>query len=297
MKSTLKLHHQLSELYRVFKHCQLCGHRCKVDRTRGQFGNCKSSSEVYISSYNLHFGEEPPISGSNGSGTIFFTRCNLNCVFCQNYPISQFGHGNPVSIQKIVSIMIELQNRGAHNINFVSPTHFTPMIVEAILKAKENGLKIPTVFNCGGYETPEMLKLLDGFIDIYMPDAKYSDKSVAIKYSNAPDYPSINKSAIKEMHRQVGDLKLDSSGIAIRGLLVRHLILPGNISDSKCVLKFIAEEISPNTYISIMSQYHPAHMSDKFSELSRHLTKKEYSEVIEFAEKIGLRNAFIQWLD
>lgn len=276
--------------------CCLCPHKCGVNRLAGEKGKCRSTKDLYVSSYNLHFGEEPSISGFSGSGAIFFTNCSLACVFCQNYPISQLGNGNKSSIDELAEIMLKLQSQGAHNINFVTPTHFVPQIVDAVDKARNKGLKVPLVYNCGGYEEIETLRLLDGIIDIYMPDAKYSDNEMAEKYSGAPDYREVNKRALKEMHRQVGDLVIDEKGIAIRGLLVRHLILPENISGSKQVLEFIANELSKNTYVSLMAQFHPAHKAEKFPKISRRISDCEYQEVLDIFEKLGLEKGWKQEL-
>ncbi len=287
---------RVKALYQLTKPCCLCPQNCNVDRFKGQIGKCRTGNEVSISSYNIHHGEEPPISGYNGSGAVFFTNCNLSCVFCQNYPISQLGNGKKVSVDELSSIMLELQFKGAHNINLVTPTHILPWIADAFFKAKEKGLKIPLVYNCGGYESLETLKLLEGVVDIYLPDAKYSNNSNALKYSGSKNYWEINKIALKEMYRQVGDLKIDKAGIAKKGLIIRHLVLPENISGSKEVLEFIAKEISPKTYLSIMSQYHTANKTAKFPEINRRITQKEYQTVLEIAAKLKLDNSWIQEL-
>jgi len=217
---------RLKEAYALLKSCQVCPRKCGVNRLKNETGFCGMGLHPVVSSDNLHHGEEPPISGFKGSGTIFLTGCNLGCIFCQNYPISQLGHGNQISIHQLAGMMLRLQQAGAHNINFVTPTHFAPQIMGALLIAYEKGLEIPTVYNCGGYESIKMLKLWDGIIDIYMPDMKYSDPTMSKKYSSAPDYPEVNKKAVKEMFHQTGDLKCDENGIATSGLLIRHLILP-----------------------------------------------------------------------
>lgn len=284
----------IEALYSLMKACRLCPHGCGVDRYKSGKGKCRSGNELSVSSYNLHFGEEPPISGHNGSGTIFLTNCNLSCVFCQNYPISQLNNGNPSDVKRLAGMMLELRSKGAHNINFVTPTHFAPQIAEAVGMAREEGLSIPIVYNCGGYESVETLRLLEGVVDIYMPDAKYSDSSRASEYSSAPDYWEVNKKALKEMHRQVGDLEISADGIARKGLLIRHLVLPNNIAGSEEVLEFIAKEISPGTFVSIMSQYHPANRTEKFPELSRKVSAKEYERVVKKAENLGLERGWIQ---
>ncbi|MDO8734167.1 MAG: radical SAM protein, partial [Elusimicrobiota bacterium] len=264
-------------------------------RLKNELGFCKIGRNPKISAYNLHFGEEPPISGVRGSGTIFFTGCNLRCIFCQNYPISQLCNGNEITVEKLAEIMMTLQNQNANNINLVTPTHVVPQIIEAVLLAKNKGLKIPIVYNSGGYEKVETLKLLEGFIDIYMPDAKYSDDRTAEKYSDAKNYSEINKAALKEMYKQVGTLQIKND-IATKGLLIRHLVLPENITGSRKVFEFIAKEISPKTYISIMAQYHPANRADEFPELQRKITSEEYSQVINWADEFGLTYGWRQEL-
>lgn len=231
-----------------------------------------------------------------GFRTIFLTNCNLSCVFCQNYPISQMSHGNAITVEYLSSSLLTLQDRGAHNINFVSPTHMSAHVADAIHRARNKGLSIPIVWNSGGYEDVETLKLLEGFVDIYLPDAKYSSSDSSKKYSGAEDYWTVNQKALKEMHRQVGNLTMNEEGIAIRGLLIRHLVLPSGISGSKDVLRFIAEEISKDTFISLMAQYHPAHRSHEFPELERRLTEEEYQEILEFMIDLGLENGWQQEL-
>jgi len=275
--------------------CSVCPRNCNVNRLENELGFCKIGKNPKISAYNLHFGEEPPISGICGSGTIFFTGCNLKCVFCQNYPISQRCYGNEITVEKLSGIMMALQNQNANNINLVTPTHVIPQIIEAVLLAKNKGLKIPIAYNSGGYEKIETLKLLEGIIDIYMPDAKYSNDSMAEKYSQVKNYCEINKKSLKEMHRQVGDLQI-KNGIAVKGLLIRHLVLPDNIAGSKKIFKFIAKEISPKTYISIMAQYHPANRTDEFPELQRKITDEEYSQVLNWADEFDLTSGWRQEL-
>lgn len=284
------------KLYELLEECRLCPNECGVDRRISNNGNCRSGYLPIVSSYFPHFGEEPPLVGKFGSGTIFFANCNLDCKFCQNYDISHYGIGKEVTIEELASMMIYLQNRGCHNINFVTPTHFTPQIVDALIIAREKGLEIPLVYNCGGYESVDTLKLLDKIIDIYMPDIKYSSNENALKYSGASDYWNVVKKAIKEMHRQVGDFIISSNGIAKRGLLIRHLVLPNNIAGSKKVLEFIANEISKNSYVNIMDQYRPAYLASKFSELNRPIYEREYEEVINFARQIGLYRGFEEYV-
>ena len=279
----------------LLEKCSVCPRNCNVNRLKNELGFCKIGKNPKISAYNLHFGEEPPISGTNGSGTIFFTGCNLRCVFCQNYPISQLCNGNEITVEKLAGIMITLQNQNANNINLVTPTHVVPQIIEAVLLAKNKGLKIPIVYNSGGYEKVETLKLLKGIIDIYMPDAKYADDRSAEKYSDAKNYSEINKAALKEMYKQVGTLQIKND-IATKGLLIRHLVLPENIAGSRKVFEFIAKEISPKTYMSIMAQYHPANRTDEFPELQRKITDKEYQQVLNWADELGLINGWRQEL-
>jgi putative pyruvate formate lyase activating enzyme len=282
------------KLNKLLEKCHLCPRKCLVNRLQDEKGFCGAGRRVVVSSYNLHFGEEPPISGYRGSGTIFFTHCNLRCCFCQNYPISQLGNGQEVDISQLATMMTKLQKLGAHNINFVTPTHFVPPIVEALEVAVGEGLKIPLVYNSGGYDSVETLQLLDGIVDIYMPDAKYSSPETARRYSKADDYFEVNKKALLEMHRQVGDLKMDKEGIANRGLLIRHLVMPEDVVGSRKVLEFIAKNISQNTYMSIMAQYHPAHLAFEFPELSRRISKREYDAVLKMADELGLERGWRQ---
>jgi putative pyruvate formate lyase activating enzyme len=285
-RSSKKLNSMLSR-------CSVCPFKCGIDRYKEKNGRCRSGYLPVISSYNIHHGEEPPISGSRGSGTVFLTGCPLSCSFCQNYPISQLGNGNEVSIEKLSSYLINLQKRGAHNINFVSPTHFVPQLVEAIALAAKNGLKIPIVYNSGGYDDTDVLKCLDGIVDIYMPDMKYSDNALAREYSNAPGYVEINKAAVEEMYRQVGELKADDDGVAVRGIIIRHLVLPGNIPNTKKVLESIAR-MSTSIHVSLMSQYFPAYKAVSVEGLDRKLNKDEYREASNILEELDLVNGWMQ---
>lgn len=242
-----------------------------------------------VSSYGPHFGEEAPLVGKYGSGTIFFTYCNLRCVFCQNYTISQLGEGDKTEREELARMMLSLQARGCHNINLVSPTHVVPFILDALELATSMGLHLPLVYNSGGYDSVETLELLDGIVDIYMPDMKYSDRKTAEQLSGVKDYPSINKAAIREMHRQVGDLQIDEQGIAQRGLLVRHLVLPNRLAGTKEVVHFLAREVSTNTYLNVMSQYHPHHKAFDTPPLSRPLLRKEFDEAIDLAHQQDLK--------
>lgn len=288
------LKERVGEAFSLLEKCSLCPRNCGVNRLEGEKGVCRVGKELLISTASLHFGEEPPISGFRGSGTIFFSSCNLKCIFCQNYTISHQRHGYVVSVEGLADAMLALQKKGAHNINLVTPTHFSPQIMSAFLKAYEKGLDIPIVHNCGGYESLEMLKLWDGIVDIYMPDMKYGDGENARKYSSAPDYPGINQEAVLEMHRQVGDLQMDSQGVAVRGLLIRHLVLPNDIAGSETVLRFLAEKVSRNTYISLMSQYFPQYRAGEFPELNRRITREEYAHAKEIMEKLGLSSGWHQ---
>ena len=268
--------------------CQVCPRRCEVNRLAGESGQCQVTTQVMVSSYGPHFGEEAPLVGRHGSGTIFFTYCNLHCAFCQNYTISQLGEGSPVARGQLAEMMLSLQARGCHNINLVSPTHVVPYILEALELAADKGLHLPLVYNSGGYDAIETLKLLDGVVDIYMPDMKYSDEKTAEELSGIKDYPKINKAAVKEMHRQVGDLRLDEDGIAQRGLLVRHLVLPNKLAGTEEVVRFLAQEVSTNTYLNIMAQYHPCHRAFDMPQLARPLHSEEFQDAIDLAHRQGL---------
>lgn len=272
----------------LLKRCTLCPRACGIDRTSGEVGFCRTGDRPLVASWGAHFGEERPIVGRFGSGTIFFSNCNLGCIFCQNWDISQSCEGCEMPFERLAGIMIELQKAGCHNINLVTPTHQMPLILRSLAIAVDTGLTVPVVYNCGGYEPLESLSILDGIIDIYMPDFKYADPAAALKYSKAKDYPQVAKAAIKEMHRQVGDLVIDERGIAPRGLLVRHLVLPDGIAGTKEVVRFIAEEISKNTYINIMDQYFPYYKARDYPPLDRRITKKEYDEAIQMALDAGL---------
>jgi putative pyruvate formate lyase activating enzyme len=245
-----------------------------------------------ISSSSPHYGEEPPLVGFNGSGTIFFTSCNLKCQFCQNYEISQLHIGQSISTKRLAEKMLFLQRLGCHNINLVTPTHFVPQIVEALVVAVERGLSIPIVYNCGGYESVRTLKLLEDIIDIYMPDIKYSHDENARKYSGAKDYWEVVRPAVKEMQRQVGDLEIDDRGVALRGLLIRHLVLPNGIAGSKAVLDFVSRKVSTNAYVNIMDQYHPSHQASRYPELNRRITSREFRDALNHARRVGLHRGF-----
>ncbi len=287
-----KLQERIELLNKKLKECTLCPRECRVNRTKGEQGFCKASNKLKISSAHPHFGEEPELVGRGGSGTIFFTNCNLGCIFCQNYDISHLGYGEEITEEDLANTMLSLQNLGCHNINLVTPTHFVSQWVSALPVAIEKGLNLPIVYNCGGYENIETLKLLDGIVDIYMPDAKYAETEVSLKYSKAKDYPEIIKKALLEMHRQVGDLQINDEGIATRGLLVRHLVLPYNLAGTKQIMEFIANEISRDTYINIMAQYRPMYQAYDYPMLSRSITKEEYHQAINIAKEAGLSRGF-----
>lgn len=285
---TGELFRRIEALNNILKDCTLCPRKCRVNRLNGEKGVCRTGRLPVVSAAEPHFGEEPPLTGSSGSGTIFLSNCNLKCVFCQNHDISHAGEGEEVSFDGLSVLMLNLQRRGCHNINFVTPTHQTPQIVESLPKAIEGGLEIPLVYNCGGYEDADTLKLLEGIFDIYMPDMKYGDDGAARKYSFAPDYLSNAKAAILEMHRQVGDLVIDKNGIAEKGLIIRHLVLPNGLSGTGEVMRFIAEEVSPDTYVNLMDQYRPCFRADEYEGLSRRITTEEFAEAVRMAQTAGL---------
>ncbi|TYO92745.1 putative pyruvate formate lyase activating enzyme [Desulfallas thermosapovorans DSM 6562] len=282
------LPHRVEQARRHFASCNLCPHDCGVNR-REKLGFCRATDKVVLSSYGPHRGEEPPLVGKRGSGTVFFGYCNMRCVFCQNYELSFGGEGELVTSVRLAEIMLELQDfYRCHNINLVTPTHFVPNILEAVLLAAERGLRLPLVYNCGGYEKLETLALMEGVIDIYMPDFKYNRPERGKKYSGVKDYPAAVKRSLKEMDRQVGGLKTDNMGIAYRGLLIRHLVMPGGVEDTKEILMFIKEELSPGCLVNLMDQYYPAHQAHRYLEISRRISQEEYREALEYAQKLGL---------
>lgn len=283
-----ELETKVRQAQRLLAPCQVCPRKCGVNRSKNEKGFCRLGAKAMVSSFSPHFGEEACLVGKNGSGTIFFTYCNLSCVYCQNYDISQLGHGKEVSDKELAGMMLALQKIGCHNINLVSPTSHVPQILVSLLLAIQVGLKIPLVYNTNGYDSVQTLKILDGVIDIYMPDFKYSDENSGIKYSQAPKYFEIAKKAIKEMHKQVGDLKIDGQGLAKRGLLVRHLVLPNELSGSEKIIKFLVKEVSKNTFINIMAQYYPCWQAQRFPELNQPTTREEYKQVVASAKKHDL---------
>jgi len=287
---------RIREAFGLLAPCRLCPRECRKDRLKGETGVCKARAAPEVSSYNLHHGEEPPLSGWKGSGAIFFTHCSLRCVFCQNYPVSQLGHGNETDSAGLAEMMLELQEDGAHNIDLVTPSHVVPWIIEAVALAAGQGLKIPLVYNSSGYDSLQELRLLDGIVDLYLPDMKYDDNAAARQLSNAPDYVEVNRGAVKEMQRQVGGLVLDETGIARRGLIIRHLVLPGGLAGTEGIMQFIAGQISRNTAVSLMRQYFPAHRAYEFPEISRRVSQSEYLLAEQAMEKAGLNEGWRQKL-
>lgn len=284
-----ELARRASQLYSIYRRCELCPRQCGVDRTKGQTGFCSSTSRAKVYSAHPHFGEERPLVGRGGSGTIFFSNCNLLCVFCQNWEINHRGDGSFVSDDAIGRLMIDLQAAGCHNINLVTPTHILPNIVGGLRFAIARGLRLPLVYNCGGYEPVQIIQLLDGIVDIYLPDFKYADGAMAQKYSSgAGDYPERAAAAIAEMHRQVGELLVDENGIALRGLIIRHLVLPGNIAGTDKFVQFVATRLSRSTYVNIMAQYRPEYKARGIPELSRRITGAEYRQAMRWATEAGL---------
>lgn len=275
----------------AYQNCRLCGHRCGVDRTSGQRGTCGLSDDVLVASVEPHYGEEPELVGFYGSGTIFFAGCNLGCLYCQNWGISWEKRGSATSLEKLAEAMLQLERNGCHNINLVTPTPYTPSILEAARIARDRGLSIPFVYNSGGYESLETLEMCAGMIEIYMPDSKYSDPEIAGRFSGAPDYPEVNRIALQEMRRQVGDLQVQN-GIARRGLLIRHLVLPNQIENTFGVLRFIAQELSLESYVNIMDQYHPAYRAEELPGMNCRLTAQEYEAVRHYARRLGLHRGF-----
>ncbi len=277
--------HQLNEM---LQQCMLCPHKCGTDRLSGQTGVCKTAEYALVSSFMPHFGEESPLVGINGSGTIFFTHCNLYCLFCQKYDISHEGSGHQVTDRGLADMMLSLQSLGCHNINFVTPSHVVPQIMAALLLAVEDGLDIPLVFNSGGYDLVDTLQLLDGIIDIYMPDMKFTDRDMSKASCNTEDYPEVMKKAVAEMHRQVGDLVIGSGGTATRGLLVRHLVMPSGLTDTREIMEFLAGKISPDTYVNIMPQYRPCGRSHEIPAINRPISAAEYNSARKIALECGL---------
>ena len=298
MVTQVELTERIEAAYKLLEACRVCPRECGVNRLQDdKLGFCRSGLNPVIASVSPHHGEEPPISGTRGSGTIFFTNCNLRCEYCQNYPISQLGHGTERTPGELACQMLWLQEQNCHNVNLVTPTHFVPQILKAVGIARERGFRLPIVYNTSGYDSVETLRLLDGVVDIYMPDMRYSDDAVALRYSVAPQYVEINRAAVREMFRQVGNLVMDEEGIARRGLLVRHLVLPNGLAGTESVMRFLAGEISPDVYLSLMSQYFPAYRAGELKQVSRRITEQEYDEAYEIKMRYGLKNGWVQELE
>ncbi len=284
------LQQRVEEAYSRLEACDLCARECGANRRAGAEGSgCRTGERAVVSSFAPHFGEEDPLVGTGGSGTIFFAWCNLRCQFCQNSDISQLGHGREVTPEQLAKMMLHLQDAGCHNINLVSPSHVVPQILAGVLIAAHAGLHLPLVYNSGGYDSLKTLALLDGVVDIYMPDMKYADAAVAQRYSRVSNYPAVNQAAVKEMYRQVGDLALDERSIAQTGLLVRHLVLPEGLAGTAEIVSFLCSEVSPHTYINVMAQYRPCYRASEMPPLDRRVTTQELAEALELARAAGLR--------
>jgi putative pyruvate formate lyase activating enzyme len=286
-----ELKERLTLALRELEACRLCPRDCEVDRLNDKAGVCKTGRYAMVSSYFAHFGEEDCLRGTRGSGTIFFSWCNLRCVFCQNYDISWLGEGRTTPPSELAGMMLHLQQLGCHNINFVTPEHVVPQILEALLLAIDLGLRLPLVYNTGGYDSLESIQLMNGIVDVYMPDFKLWNAETARRYLKAPDYPEAARRAISEMHNQVGPLMFDESGLALRGVLIRHLVMPGLVEETRQILKWIAQELGPDTYVNLMDQYCPAGKvsGTEYSEINRRITSKEYMLALEAAHAAGLR--------
>jgi putative pyruvate formate lyase activating enzyme len=282
------LQEKIKAAYKLLGSCNLCPRKCGVDRLSGETGVCKTASYAFVSSYNPHFGEEKPLVGTDGSGTIFFTHCNLMCLFCQNFDISHEGHGQKITAAELAAVMLALQQHGCHNINFVTPSHVVPQILSALEIAIQQGLSVPLVYNSGGYDLPATLKLLEGVFDIYMPDFKFWDPQIAESACQARDYPEIARNALREMHRQVGELTVDEDGIAQKGLLIRHLVLPGGLAGTREIMRFIAQEISTHSYVNLMSQYRPCGRASEVKGLNAFLSPTDFQTALQEAKAEGI---------
>lgn len=290
-----ELEQRAAQAWQSLSHCELCPHRCGADRLAGERGRCRSPAMPVVASANLHAWEEPPLSGTRGSGTIFFGGCTGRCRFCQNYPISQLGIGEEVSLERLAGMMVKLQERGAHNINFVTPTHYAAAILAALPMAVERGLCIPLLYNSSGFERVSTLCQMESVIDIWLPDAKYASDEVALSLSGFPDYTAHNRSALREMYRQVGDrVETDREGIAWRGLIIRHMVLPNRLAGTRQVLRWIAENLSPQVHVSLMAQYFPAYECVDDSMLGRKITAEEYDEAVAVLDEVGLEDGWVQ---
>jgi len=295
-----ELEKRLTKAEKILQSCTSCPRNCNVDRTNGEYGICQSGDLPVVSSYTPHFGEEPVLSGSRGAGNIFFGNCNLRCVFCQNYVISQnykVERKNEVSHGRLAEIMLELQGKDCHNIGLVSPTHFTVPILKSIYLAIVKGLNLPIIYNTNGYDSVEMLQLYDGVIDIYLPDFKYGENSVGRTYSKVSDYFDAVRPAIKEMYRQVGSELVYEDGVVVRGLIIRHLVMPNGLAETENVFRFIAEELDPKVHISLMAQYYPSNKADKYPLISRNISYSEYARAVELLDKFGLENGWVQEME
>ena len=276
--------------------CKLCPHNCKINRNKGEIGRCRATDKVKIALYSTHNFEEPCVSGEKGSGTVFFSNCNLNCVFCQNYEISQLGKGKEITIEDLANIFLKQQEKGVENINLVTPTSYVPQIIEAIKIAKKEGLNLPIIYNTNGYENIETIKMLEGYVDIYLPDLKYAENKLAKEYSKVDNYFEIATKAIKEMVKQVGIPKLDERGIMKKGVMVRHLVLPNNLENSKKVLKWLVKNLPKEIYISVMAQYFPTYKAKEIKEINRNLTNEEWREIEDYIQYLGIENGYVQEL-
>ena len=285
---------RIKEAFSLIESCSLCPRRCGVNRLKDKKGFCKTGYLARLYSYMPHFGEEPSISGHAGSGAIFFSGCNMACAYCQNYKFSQLNEGRGVESEELAQVMLELQELGCHNINLVTPTHILPQILEALSLAISRGLRLPLVYNTSGYELPEVISLLADIIDIFLTDMRYAEDRMSTKYSNAPSYPKYNQAAIQRMHQQLGATQIDNQGLITRGLIIRHLVLPDNIAGTDRIMNFIAQEISTDTYVSLMSQFLPCHNAFKYPELSRRISEQEYTQAQEMMLKSGLYNGWLQ---
>jgi putative pyruvate formate lyase activating enzyme len=283
-----KLQERVALALAMMKRCDLCPRDCLVDRLAGETGFCRTGRRARVASLHAHFGEEAPLVGTGGSGTIFFSSCNLLCTFCQNFDISHLMEGHETEPESLAAMMLSLQRRGCHNINFVTPTHVVPQILEGLTLAIEHGLNVPLVYNTGGYDRVDILKILDGIFDIYMPDFKFWDEKWADRFCSAPDYRERASAAVKEMHRQAGDLVIDTSGIAVKGLIVRHLVMPNNVATTGKIMTFLAEKISKDTYVNIMDQYHPCGKAMGDQNINRRITRSEFAEAVHWAKDAGL---------
>lgn len=287
-----ELERRIDRATQALESCEICAWHCRVNRRAGKLGVCRTAERAWVASFGPHMGEEAPLSGWRGSGTIFFARCNMRCQFCQNHDISSVDAGREVEAGEIAAMMLELQEYGCHNINLVTPSHVVPQILTAVMLAARSGLRLPLVYNTGGYDGPLALQLLDGVIDIYMPDMKYAGDKIGQKYSRTPHYPAANQAAVREMHRQVGDLVIDDSGLAVRGLLVRHLVLPHHLAGTAQIAGFLASQISKDTFLNVMDQYHPAHIAYQYTMLRRAITPAEYQAARSDAQAAGLHRIY-----